>query len=256
MDLAAILSSSDANRANRTLAMLRRHRAESLVLTGGMAIELNMLLANGAPAVRPLNDIDFVVDSFSEIPATLATDLIFRHVHPHDPPAKTLLQCVHPQSVHSQHLHPQNVQPETAVRVDIFRAYGGATARAVPAQLNGAALRMVSLEDLAARTARLCMGLAADEAVPAKHARDLLRLLAVADLGQSEAAWQDHSKAGYPASFSDAARQLTALIAERPDLQIDPIYSRDTTARCSRCEATPEFPLADAGCVLSLLGYC
>jgi hypothetical protein len=221
--------------------MLRRHGAEPLVLTGGLAMELNLLLAGRAPALRELNDIDFVVDSFSEIPATLAADLIFRHVHPHDPPAKTLLQCV---------------QPETAVRVDIFRAYGGTTARAVRVQLNGAPLRMVSLEDLAARTARLCMGLAGDEAVPAKHARDLLRLLAVADLGQTEAAWQDHRKAGYPGSFSDAARQLTGLIAERPDLQIDPIYSRDTTARCSRCEATPEFPLADAGCVLSLLGYC
>jgi hypothetical protein len=241
MDLGAILSSSDAERASRTLAMLRRHGAEPLVLTGGLAIELNLLLAGRAPALRELNDIDFVVDSFSEIPATLAADLIFRHVHPHDPPAKTLLQCV---------------QPETAVRVDIFRAYGGTTARAVRVQLNGAPLRMVSLEDLAARTARLCMGLAGDEAVPAKHARDLLRLLAVADLGQTEAAWQDHRKAGYPGSFSDAARQLTGLIAERPDLQIDPIYSRDTTARCSRCEATPEFPLADAGCVLSLLGYC
>jgi hypothetical protein len=246
MDLAAILSSSDADRASRTLAMLRRHRAESLVLTGGMAIELNMLLAKGAPAVRPLNDIDFVVDSFSEIPATLAADLIFRHVHPHDPPAKTLLQCV----------HAQHVRPETAVRVDIIRAYGGTTARGVRVQLNGASMRMVSLEDLAARTARLCMGLAADEAVPAKHARDLLRLLAVVDLEHIETAWQDHRKAGYPASFSHAARKLTALIAERPDLQIDPVYSRDTTARCSRCEATPAFPLADAGRVLSLLGYC
>jgi len=246
MDLSTILSSADAGRAHCALVMLRRHQTQPLVLAGGLALELHMLLAGVTGCIRPLNDIDFLVDEFVEIPATLASDLLFRHVHPHDPPGKMLIQCVHIQQGHA----------EIALRVDIFRAYGRITARAVPVQLDGAAMRMVGLEDLAARMARLCMNLAVDEFVPAKHTRDLLRVLAIVDWELTEEAWQDHRKPGYPASFAEAARMLTALIAERPDLQVVPVYSRDTSARCSRCEATPAYPLADAARVLSLLGYC
>jgi len=246
MNFDAMFAPADAYRAHRAWAMLQGRGFGPLILTGGLAIQLHGLAHGLAAEPRPLNDIDFLVDSFSEIPSTLSTDLLFRHVHPHDPPGKTLLQSVH---------------PETAVRIDIFRAYGGTTARAMPIELGGVAIRMVSLEDLAARTARLVMGLATDEQVPAKHARDLLRLLAMLEIGQTDAqqvnsAWQEHRKPGYPATIAEAAQLLTGLIATRPGLQIVPIYSRDTTASCSRCESTAAFPLADGGRVLSLLGYC
>jgi hypothetical protein len=246
MNFDAILAYSDADRAQRAWAVLQGHGFGRLVLTSGLAIQLHGIAHGLAAEPRPLNDIDFLVDSFPEIPSTLSPELLFRHVHPHDPPGKTLLQSVH---------------PETAARIDIFRAYGGTTARAMPIELGGVAIRMVSLEDLAARTARLVMGLATDEQVPAKHARDLLRLLDLLEIGRTDAqqvnsAWQEHRKPGYPATFAEAAQLLTGLIATRVDLQIVPVYSRDTTARCSRCESTAEFKLADGGRVLSLLGYC
>jgi hypothetical protein len=53
--------------------------------------------------------VDFIVGSFDDIPESLGTDFVLRHVHPIDSPGKTLLQCV---------------DPETRVRVDVFRAYG------------------------------------------------------------------------------------------------------------------------------------
>jgi|SRR5580658_6071406 hypothetical protein len=109
MSLARFPTEADADRAERTFRKLRRHNIAPLALTGGFAFELH-LMERGSPAqMRPLNDIDFLVDSFDDIPKTLSGDFIFRHVHPHDPPAKTLLQCV---------------DPETAVRVDVFRACG------------------------------------------------------------------------------------------------------------------------------------
>jgi tartrate dehydratase beta subunit/fumarate hydratase class I family protein len=55
--------------------------------------------------VRSLNDIDFIVDSFEHIPQSLAGEFLFRHVHPFDPPGKTLVQ---------------SIDPETMVRVDVF----------------------------------------------------------------------------------------------------------------------------------------
>jgi hypothetical protein len=241
MDFALFLSPPDAERAQRAVEKLRRHSVAPLVLTGGMAIELHLLGLGLPEAVRPLNDIDFLVDSFDDIRETLSADLLFRHVHPNDLPGKTLLQCV---------------DPETAVRVDIFRASGRTTDRAAGVELFGETLRMISIEDLAARTARLCMDLADNMPMPAKHTRDFLRLLPLMNMDALQPVWQEHRKRTHPESFVAAADLLRDLIATRRDLQIVPVFSQDTQRRCCRCESTEAFPLADAGQIRSLLGYC
>jgi hypothetical protein len=241
MDFRSFLSSADAELANRTLGKMRCHGIESLVLTGGLAIELHLLRLGLLAETRVLNDMDFLVESFPEIPTTISVDMLFRHVHPHDPPGKTLLQCV---------------DPETAERVDIFRACGNTNSRAATMELCGQALRIVSIEDLVARTALLCMDLAEDAPIPAKHAQDFLRLLPLVEIADVETVWHDHRKPHQPPSFNATALLLRKLIATRKDLQITPVYSQDVTAACSRCQATHAFPLADVGVVRSLLGYC
>jgi hypothetical protein len=240
MNFASFLSSADADRAARTLAMLRGHCIEAFVLTGGTAIELHRLRHGLPPQRRSLNDIDFLAASFCEIPATLSSSLLFRHVHPHDPPGKTLLQCV---------------DPETALRVDIFRACGSTMARAISIELCGARMRMISIEDLIARTARLCMDIAAGDSLPMKRADDLLRMLPLAGCDEVEPVWREHRKPNHPESFAEATVLLRELFVTRKDLQIEPVYSHEAFAACSRCESTDGFPLADAADVLSLLGY-
>jgi hypothetical protein len=44
--------------------------------------------------VRPLHDLDFVAASFDCLPSGLGKAILIRHAHPHDPPAKTMLQAV------------------------------------------------------------------------------------------------------------------------------------------------------------------
>jgi len=240
MDLARFLSAADAQRAARTLDKLRRHGISALALTGGFAIELQFI-AHGPPAqIRPLNDIDFLVASFEAIPPTLGADFLFRHVHPNDPPGKTLLQAI---------------DPETSVRVDIFRAYGAEMERGQHIDFAGGFMRTVAPADLIARAARLCLDLASGKPTPAKHTRDFLRLLPLAGSG-IERVWREHRKPSHPNTFAEAVQLLTALIAERSDLQIAVEYSRDTHRQCPRCEATPSFPLADPARVLEILGYC
>lgn len=241
MTLSRFLSPADAERAHATLALLHRHGLDQAALTGGLAIELHLLQPGARPQTRPLNDIDFLVDSFDAIPESLSADLLFRHVHPHDPPAKTLLQAV---------------APETAVRIDFFRAYGATMSRTTNIELGGHALRIVSLADLTARTARLCMDLAASVPTPRKHAHDFLRLLPFVDPKAMERVWHEHRKRNYPESFPEAGRLLRHLIDTKPELQSFTAYSQDTTAFCPRCQSTPAFPLADPGEIQSLLGYC
>src|SRR5271166_452070 len=214
------LNRSAWRNALRSFRKLARHDIGDWVLTGGTAIELRLGLD---PATRPLNDIDLIVNSFESIPATLAEDFIFRHIHPFDPPGKTLLQ---------------SVDPDTAVGIDVFRAYGGTIQRASPMDLPWGTFQVISLEDLIARAARLALDVAAGVPVPSKHARDFLRLAARAASGDVETAWQDHRKPAHPATFDEASRLLHELIPTRPDLLITPEYSKDTEAVCPRCAPT------------------
>jgi hypothetical protein len=236
------LTSADAERAARTLQRLARHGLGPLVLTGSFALELHFLARGAPPILPPLHDIDFLVDSFPTIPRALAHDLLLRHIHPHDPPAKTLLQ---------------GVDPATSIRIDIFRAYGNELARAQPITLVGIPVHIVALEDLLARHARLCCDILGDRPVDPKFARDFIRLL---DLNVPDSAiepvWREHRKPSQPARFAETVSALRNTIRERRDLLVPSAYSTDVLEICPRCHATPYFPLAPAQEILTHLGYC
>jgi hypothetical protein len=241
LQLESFLSETDAGRAQRTLLTLDRHGFAGLVLTGGFAVETHCLLAGLGHIMRPLVDVDFLVDGFEQIPRSMSDDFLFRHIHPHDPPAKTLLQAV---------------DQKTSVRVDVFRAYGAETKRAIKLKIFGTTRWVIGCEDLAARAARLSLDLAQDKPVPAKYARDFLRLLSAVETRNVEPIWDEHRKPDHPATFGEASSLLTELIPARGHLQGPIVYSVDVESACPRCEPTANFPLADPRQMLSLIGYC
>jgi len=235
------LSTADGERALQTLQKLARHDISGWALTGGLAVELHRIRLGCEPAVRPLNDLDFVVGSFDAIPATLEDDVLFRHVHPLAAPGKLLLQLI---------------DPESALRVDVFRSSGGTMDRTLPVAARDVAARLVSLEDLIARTARILLDLESGIPTPAKYVCDYVRLSELVEPSQVDPAWRDQRKPSQPDTFDEAAALLERLIPSRTGLLISPQYSKDVEEVCPRCTATDAFPLADARLVLSLLGYC
>lgn len=239
--LQQFLSPADEDRASRTLRKLARHDMRGLALTGGFAIEVHRLRHGCRPSVRCLNDIDFIANSFDRIPESLADGFLFRHIHPLDPPGRTMLQMV---------------DEESALRVDVFRAYGATMSRTANLDLPSGAIQLISLEDLAARAARLTLDLAAGVPTPSKHATDFLRLAELIDPEEVETAWRDHRKQEHPASFRETNRLLQNLIPACQDLLITPECSKDTEKVCPRCKTTTAFRFADAKLIVSLLGYC
>jgi hypothetical protein len=239
--LREFLDRPDAERASSTFRKLLRHDIHELALTGGLAVEIHRVSRGCLPSLRRFNDIDFVTESINSIPVTLADSFLFRHIHPLDPPGKTLLQCV---------------DAENTVRVDIFRAYGDETHRTSVADFIFGAIRVISFEDLVARCARLALDLANDVPIPAVHAIDFLRLVELAETSEVESVWPDHRKPGQPATFAEASSVLSEIIPSRRHLLISRNYSKDTEAQCPRCSDTAAFPLADPKVILSLLGYC
>lgn len=235
------LSAADAERAFRALKKLARSDLTGWALTGGLAIEIHRILRGRGPLSREFNDIDFVVGSFDSIPKTLRGDFLFRHVHPSDPPGRTLMQMV---------------EPENAVRIDVFRAFGQTMRRTMDLELPSGPVRLISLEDLAARSARLALDIDGGDPLPTKHARDYLRLVELVEAADVEEAWRDQRKTSHPASFQEANRALHRLLRARSHLLVNPEYSTDTKARCPRCVDTVAFPLARPREMLAILGYC
>jgi hypothetical protein len=239
-EIQRFLSIDDARRALHTLRKLALHELSRWALVGGLAVEFHCLRAEHCPAIRHLSDIDFIAPAFGCIPETLARDFLFRHVHPFDPPGKTIVQLIN---------------AETSLRVDVFRAYGGILSRATSIDFPSGPLRVISVEDVVAREARLLLDLDANVPVPTKHAADYLRLAEFVKSSNMETAWQDHRKPNHPMTFGDTDTLVKQLIATRPNLLIIPNYSNDTAEICPRCVPTPPFQLADPEVVLSLLGY-
>jgi hypothetical protein len=235
------LGFGEAKWALKTLRRLSQHEISAWALAGGFAVEIHCILG-GLPTVnRALHDIDFVAPGFDSIPQTLARDFLFRHVHPLDPPGKIILQLV---------------DAETALRIDLFRAYGAMMMRTLPLDFPSRSIQLISVEDVLARTARLLLDLRAGVQVPAKHASDFLRLANLMPSSEVEVAWQDHRKPDHPGTFYEANALVRSLIATHRHLLIVPQYSKDVTQTCSRCKPSETFPLAEPQLVLSLLGYC
>jgi len=234
------LSPTDLGRAERTLQRLSRHDIRSWVLTGGLATEIHHELRGFPSSPRTLNDIDFIVESFDGAPETLAEDFLFRHIHPSDPPNKTILQAI---------------DVDSALRVDVFRSRSEVISRSGSVNLWRHTFRLISLEDLLARSARIALDVVGGVPTPRKYVADFLRLLKLADANPMEVAWQDHRRPAEPATFREASALLQSSIPSRPELLITPVYS--TVAEiCSRCQETPAFRLAQPETILSVLGYC
>jgi hypothetical protein len=234
----------DPNGASRLLStfhLLTRYDLSTWALTGGTAIEFYLQQMGAPTCVRPLHDLDFIAASFDCLPAGLGRVLLLRHVHPKDPPAKTMLQAV---------------DPSTSVRIDVFRAYGAEMKRAQSIELEELMFQIVSFEDLVARHARLCCALLRGKPVAPKFARDFLRMVGFPKPENMEYVWQDHRESEDPTSFAEATGLLLDTIDARTDLLIPPVYSTDLAEVCVRCESTSEFQLADAKQVFALLGYC
>jgi hypothetical protein len=235
------LAEADKHRVGSCLTVLRRHGVANWVLTGGVAIEMRLVERGGPVELRALNDIDFATASFDTVPNTLGNIFLVRHVHPFDPPNKIIAQFV---------------SSALVLRIDVFRTDPDVINRADSIETEFGIVRVVSLDDLIARAARLALPLANRQSVPSKHARDFLRLASIANLESAERAWPQHRRVGDPESFRDVASLLRDVIPRSADFLMSPTYSQDAPEDCTRCAAVEGLELASPDAIRSILGHC
>lgn len=210
-------------------------------LTGSLALEAHLRSCGANTIDRALNDIDVVIASFTGAPASLTRHFLCVHVHPDATGGRTLLQLA---------------DPRTRMRIDMFQAVGATMSRTILVRCGELDVRIVSLEDLAARAVRHVLAMERGNPVPRKTADDLLRMLPHVEMSAAEYAWRDHRARASDGSFESAAARATALIECCPQLLSAPVYSTDTSAICNRCRPHGAFRLAPKQDVLAILGYC
>jgi hypothetical protein len=197
--------------------------------------------SNYPTSIRFLNDIDFVVPRFDRIPPSLASEYLCRHIHPLDPPGKTVAQFI---------------DTANRLRIDVFRTTESVLSRTTDVTTAIGSLRLVSAEDLTARLARILLQIGKRTPVASKHAEDFVHLMEIVDFRVMQPIWSEHRRPDQPESFEEAGRLSLHLVKTHQHLLVVPRFSTDVGERCDRCMPTTPFRLADAREVLSILGYC
>ena len=186
-----------------------------------------------------MNDIDLVVDGFGAIPESVTASFLLHHVHPDAIEGKTLLQLI---------------DEATAVRVDLFRAFGNTLARASALDDETGALHVLSVEDLVARTTALvCGSLRLHKQVDAKHATAFACLLGMGQIERLAGAWSDHRQA-VPRTLEEATREALWLLETHPELVVVEEYSA-AVMPCERCREQGPFRPGPADKIVQTLGY-
>ena len=234
----AFLKRHDARRASHVVQRLLADGFRG-ALTGSLAIEARLRVHRRPIDRRALNDLDFVVDSFNAVPASLADRFLIHHIHPHAPEGKTLLQLV---------------DKESALRVDLFRAFGTTLTRANVLDEQTGRLLVLAVEDLVARsTAHVCGRLRQGRQIDVKYARAFTRLGGLGKSPQLADAWRDHRQE-VPGTLEEATQQANDLLVRCPDLVVCETYSAVVTA-CDRCRDCGPFRRATPDLIVSILGY-
>jgi len=222
-------------------AALRRilgHTPGHLTLTGSIALQAH-LTRRGRGHSRLFGDIDIIINSLADLPATLVDDFICPHVHPFGKQGDLLIQLVNPQD---------------AIRLDVFCAVGNAVLRAEHVALGSNKFFVISCEDLMAKTTSLLMKLSRGGVVAAKHAQDFTALLpfisdAIEDI------WQEYRNNLDPPTFRETALYVGNLVVTHSNALVNPSYNKDVTAKCPKCQAVGSFRPADPRDVFKILGY-
>ena len=189
---------------------------------------------------RHLNDIDFVVESFTSIPESLAGSFLLHHVHPDATDGRTLLQLI---------------DQERAIRVDLFCALGGTLARACRLNDETGTLDVLSVEDLVARTtAFVCGRLRRGLTIDVKHAASFRRLRGLGQPVKLAAAWRDHHQ-HMSGTLDEASREAVRLLETHPELVVVEEYSSNFVP-CDRCREHGPFRPAPLHKIVQVLGYC
>jgi hypothetical protein len=233
-----ILSDDDARRATSVVRDLLALGFRGS-LTGGLAIGAHLRARGDRSEPHPLNDVDFVVGSFADIPDSVADRFLMNHIHPSAPEGKTLMQLI---------------DPEHALRVDLFRAYGATLSRSAPLGVETEPLDVAAFEDLAARTTSHVYGHVRNgRTIEAKYVRAMFELSRfVAELTIDEA-WNDHRER-LPDSFGEGLSKAHRILSLHPELIVSGEYSREITP-CERCQRHGRFRCAPPEQIVEILGY-
>jgi hypothetical protein len=149
----------------------------------------------------------------------------------------------------------QLIDEPRAIRIDLFHALGSTLSRSVTLDDVTGELKVLSVEDLVARTTALVSGcLQRGQRIDVKHVTAFTRLFGLGRPEQLAVAWNDHRQQ-VPGTLDSASREAARLLEAHPELVVAEEYSRDASP-CERCCEHGPFRPASPSRIVEILGYC
>ena len=231
----------DVFRCWSTFSTLARHFNETLILTGGVAVNWHAARNECRVGKRPFNDIDIVVEHISDLPQSLRDDFLVAHLHPSHDRGKILLQLV---------------DEKHRVRVDVFTPSSPSLmSRVRTAEVAGVTCGILAAEDLAAKLLSILYAVTTGKYVDPKYYDKFNVLSAFADKNVVRDIWSDYRKEEFPHSFDVAAGRVHQRIANDHNLLRQDSYSQDVAAACPWCSHSDSFPASPRSRIYEVLGY-
>jgi len=149
----------------------------------------------------------------------------------------------------------QLVDEPRAIRIDLFHALGRTLSRSAALDDETGELRVLSVEDLVARTTALVCGrLRRGQSIDVKHVTAFTRLFGLGQPEQLAVAWNDHHQQ-VPGTLDAVSHEAARLLEAHPELVVVEEYSRDVSP-CERCCEHGPFRPASPRRIVEILGYC
>lgn len=231
----------DVTRVHALLRDLIPHlRPKKFILVGGIATRYNVARAGLSFPIRPLNDVDIIIEDIDVILPTVTQDFLVYHRHP-KPDYNGLFYVA-------------LIYPKAKLKVDFFD-YSNEPEKVYQVNFGDSVVHIQSSEDQLVNTAQQAQRISLKDKVDPKQISDLLLLAKASNIKCAEQIWMRKHFQKYNITLSEAIQRGVKIAEKHPEwLQVKP-RRKHQPYECPDCVSAKEFPVTAMEVIYEIMGY-
>lgn len=232
-------SQNDQKRINLFLKKLFPYlNLKKCSIVGGLTIRYHLSVNNIPYTIRPLNDIDLMVEEADAVSPTVGRDFYVYHYHP---PKNGSFYIV-------------LVDPILKIKVDIFNC-DPPLEDPIEVKFFCYKIKIRGIEDQLAKTAFDIQRISNDNKVDPKQFQYTRLLMKIANFKKADRIWKKRNYEKYPKSLLLAIKRAEKIKFEHPEWSIKKPFRRTQPYKCRNCKSTDQFKITPMKRIYKVLGY-
>ncbi len=234
-------SKKDKARVDLLLSTLLNHlKPKKFIIVGGVSTRFNSSRVGIKFPIRPLNDIDIIIESREVILPSITRNFLVYHYHPNPS--------------HNGSFYIALIFPNTKTKIDFFD-YSNKPEKIYRIKYNEHLVQIQSAEDQLVNTVNQIQRISNDDKVDPKQFLDLEFLIKSSNLEKATSIWEIKHRAKYGKGLKDAIQKAKKNANDHPEwLQVKP-ERKSEPYTCRDCVVTKDFPIAPMETIYKLMGY-